>query len=495
MNFHPNLTYFCDRLSAFGTNYFRLEVQNQTSAKAGQQIIVDLPDNSLLHLASLKILCTAKTDGTNSGGRLCPINNLAERVEVSCGGTILSQGSNFTNVLLDAMVKMGQRECSTLQGHPEMVREKAYDTTDVNALATTASEDYSAFPFPNFTIDTFLGFIDSASPKILDTSLIPSLRVTVFLAPNSVLSSTGHTELNASASAMTGSTITGGKTIVFPDITTANGFGVTASTNPALTFYQLGQIHATIEACSLSDETYDQMVAAMMSNQGFLEIPYKVYHSFQETHTGTSRWTVSSSSIDRVWTTWRAADYNTTGVPVAVSGYLKTPCLAIDGTTAGDAYAPVNIGIGDYDRGVMGTSKEKYQSKFFDYPAPSSDTDLVNQTMSQQLQMNSAYFPNYDCKYGDVLAVTRNSLPMPMGYGKDPMTMDQYLKNYCIQCYRFNLPGSEQARLLSGIDSRQSNLQGIVKTTGHSGNPVLNIFVECTSVLRCGVGRAISTIE
>ena len=492
MNFHPNLTYFCDRLSAFGTNYFRLEVQNQTSAKAGQQIIIDLPDNSLLHLASLKILCTAKTDGNASGGRLCPINNLAERVEVSCGGTILSQGSNFTNVLLDAMVKMGQRECSTLQGHPEMVREKAYDTTGVADLSTTGSEDYSAFPFPNFTIDTFLGFIDSASPKILDTSLIPSLRVTVFLAPNSVLSSVGSVVLNAAKSTCNALTI---GTLPIPEMTATDGFGVTASTNPTLTFYQLGQIHATIEACSLSDETYDQMVAAMMSNQGFLEIPYKVYHSFQETHTGTSRWTVSSSSIDRVWTTWRAADYNTTAPPVAVSGYLSKPCHAIDSTTGSATPAPLNIGQGDYDRGVLGTSKEKYQSKFFDYPAPSNGVTLANQTMSQQLQMNSAYFPNYDCKYGDVLAVTRNSLPLPMGYGKDPMTMDQYLKNYCIQCYRFNLPGSEQARLLSGIDSRQSNLQGIVKTTGHHGSPILNIFVECTSVLRCGVGRAISTIE
>ena len=103
MSFNPNLTYFVERLQGFSTNTFKLETHNKTSAKQNDIISFDLPSNVILNLRSLKVLCNASANaGAVAGARLPPINDLVERVEVSVGGIVLSQGTNFVNVLGEA---------------------------------------------------------------------------------------------------------------------------------------------------------------------------------------------------------------------------------------------------------------------------------------------------------------------------------------------------------------------------------------------------------
>ena len=76
------------------------------------------------------------------------------------------------------------------------------------------------------------------------------------------------------------------------------------------------------------------------------------------------------------------------------------------------------------------------------------------------------------------------------------MSLDQYLNNYCVQCYRLNMPDSEYSRLLSGLDTRAVNLQGILKTTGVIPERTnVSIFTEQTEVLRVGAGRAVEVIS
>jgi hypothetical protein len=179
-----------------------------------------------------------------------------------------------------------------------------------------------------------------------------------------------------------------------------------------------------------------------------------------------------------------------------VDGYKSKAAFAIDGTDDTNPGSVVNIGQGAYDSGgVFDTNKEKYVSAFFNYKAPFNVGDVTKATVEQQLQLNSAYLPNYPGNFGDILQITKNSLPMQGGDYLKNMTMSQYLHNYCIGCFRLNLPGSENLRVLSGLDSRNSNIAGIVKTTGTTGDPVLNIYVEMTSVLRAGVGRATELIS
>jgi len=497
------LSMMLDRIQGFSCNYFRIECDNGTTANPGQIITLSMPDNSILHLKSLQLYAEYAGSGTNAGVRLVPIDQLAERIEVTCGGIVLSQGNNFTNTLLAAMVALGEEECDQNLGHKNMYREQNQLSTDIAAYSTTNNEAASGLPFAPYAMSKFMGFMDSAAPQLLDTSLLPSLRIRITLAPRNVVSSAGAVLLGNSPVGATAavafatntiSSAAGAGNVVLPAISATGGFTTAVNAAAGSATYSLSSLHATVECCNLASSLFDQAVAAQMSQQGFLEIPFKSYISFQETHTGSSRFSVSSASIDKVITCWRASDYDTVGAPVPISGYKSKVAFAV----GGDGTAPVNVGAPGYDTGDY--NKEKYQSKYFNFQAPSNQAQtganyLTDQDVTFQLSLNSAYYPNYPASFAEAFGITKNSTDHHLEYASN-MSLDQYIRNYCIQVYRFNMPGSDSVRVLSGIDSRSSMLNGVVRTGGTiAGNPVLNIFVETTAVLRVGAGRAVSLLS
>jgi len=482
MSFNPNLTYFVERLQGVSTNTFRLESQNKTTAKQNDIISFDLPSNAILNLRSLKVWCNASCEAAVSGGsgtagaRLPPIDDLVERVEVSVGGILLSQGTNFQNVLGEAQKALQAEYCDSVVGHPEYVREISYVNklgAGAAILSGTLNEGYLADPnLSRFCIQKFHGFLATADPKLLDTSIIPDIRVRLYMASNNVLTTSAGVGMGDAVAAAPFEV----------------GFARAGGTKGGA--YILTDIHATIEAIGLADQSYDQMISAQMGQQGYLEIPYKSYTSFQETHSGSSRFTVSTQSLDRVWVTWRKTDFNDQGAPIIVSGYKKEGGY-INNTVLG-AFAPptVDIGLPQYDvGGVLGTNSEKYKSQYFNFIAPASNMKL-------QLQLNGAYMPQFSANLGELYGMTRNSLPGARDAKE--MTLDQYINNYCVQCFRLNLPDSEYSRTISGLDTRSVNLQGIVRTenaTGALPNLGINIFTEQTSCMRVGAGRAIEIIH
>jgi hypothetical protein len=463
-SFNPNLTYFVERLQGFSTNVFRLESQQGSSATATSSSIItfDIPSNAIVNLRSFKIMCNMNADVVaGAGARLPPVNDLVERVEVSVGGITLSQGANFINVLQEAKKALGATYagCDATMGHPEYVRAKSY----VNGanIAGTGNEDYSSGASPRFCIMDLEGFFATAEPKLLDTSLMPDLRVRLHLASDNVLGSVAGVAFSG-----TGAT----------DIDD-NGTGGAR--------YQITDIHATIECIGLADQSYDQMLASMMSSQGFLEIPYKNYTNFQTVHSGSSRFSVSTQSLDRVWVAWRSNGYDTQGGLVPIKGYKRTGAFV---SNAGGAFGGgFDIGKPDYDvGGVLDTNSEKYKSKYFNFTEASA-------TFKAQLQLNGAYYPQFSATLGDLYGITKNSL---MGNRESKtMTLDQYANNYCVQCFRLNMPDSEYSRLISGLDTRAVNLQGIIKTENATANNTVDIFCETTEVIRVGAGRAVEIIS
>jgi hypothetical protein len=456
-SFNPNLTYFVERLQGFSTNIFRLESQQGSSAVATSSSIItfDIPSNAIVNLRSFRIMANMNADVVaGAGGRLPPINDLVERVEVSVGGITLSQGANFINVLQEAKKALGATYggCDATMGHPEYVRAKSY--VDGSTIATTDNEVYSAGASPRFCIMDLEGFFATAEPKLLDTSLMPDLRVRLHLASDNVLGSVAGVKL-----AGTGTDIAD------------NGTGGAR--------YQLTDIYALIECIGLADQAYDQMLASMMSSQGFLEIPYKNYTNFQSVHNGSSRFTVSTQSLDRVWVAWRSTGYDTQGGLVPINGYKRTGAAAYVGAA--------DFGKPDYDEGgVLGTNEEKYKSKYFNFTEASA-------TFKAQLQLNGSYYPQFTATLGDLYGISKNSL---LGNRENKtMTLDQYANNYCVQCFRLNMPDSEYSRLISGIDTRAVNLQGIIKTENATADQTIDVFCETTEVIRVGAGRAIEIIS
>ena len=77
------------------------------------------------------------------------------------------------------------------------------------------------------------------------------------------------------------------------------------------------------------------MVSSMISQEGYIEIPFKQVLSFSNTHTGSSRFTIATQSLDRIWTAWRSSGYDTLHAPVPVPAYSTSVGAA---TTAGVLY-------------------------------------------------------------------------------------------------------------------------------------------------------------
>ena len=115
--------------------------------------------------------------------------------------------------------------------------------------------------------------------------------------------------------------------------------------------------------------------------------------------------------------------------------------------------------------------------------------------MSSQESMDVDAAPYKPLTDDDLLAheITRNSLQgakVSMN-----MTLKQYCEHYFVQCFRLNLPDSEFGRLISGLDTRAVNIQGLVNTINNgTDDKVCNIFCENTSSLRIGAGRTIEVI-
>jgi hypothetical protein len=296
MAYSPHLTYFLDRLSGFSTNVFKLEPQSTGDAIGPNKISrFTLPSNALLNMRSFCVNFNATTTG--NGARLCAkIETLLERVEISAGGIQLSQGTNFYNTFSQAKQALMGNTCDATMGHPEICRTNTFDgNTILNGGYANETYDNSNNQ-TQFSINKWEGFLGTCEPSIIDAAILPDLVITLYWTSANVLTSS---ENNNTISNFTLAPI-----------------NVSASAN-----YVINNLHATIEVCGLADATYDTMVSAMISQKGFLEIPFKQYFSFQNTHTGSSRFTIATQCLDRLWFAWRNQDYGTITAPTVVPGY------------------------------------------------------------------------------------------------------------------------------------------------------------------------------
>ena len=455
MTYNPQLMYFLDRMEGFSTNYFRLEPSGSTNSGPNSITRINLPSNALLNTRSFKLHFLASIAGTSVGGRLpADISTLVERVEISAGGVQLSQGTNFYNTLVNAKAAIMGSRCDSVTGHSELVRQNRFDGILPSiADAEGANEIYAGTGTPH-VIDKWEGFLGTCEPKILDASILPDLVVSIYWASNSVLASCKAANTHAL-------------------------FEVVPDGNLEKAVYEIKNIHATIEAVGMADSVYDHLTQSTIASIGYIEVPFKQYFSFSNTHSGASRFSVAAQSLDRIWTAWRKADYDTLGAPQPVKGYSTAAGLAAAATSA--------VSLSAYG-GAHGTGAvEKYITKFQKFSEPGAADAL-----KYQFQLNGTYYPQYPAGTEDMYQVTKNSLPLPVKYG---LTKEQLRDSSFVQCIRLNLPNSEDSRTMSGLDTRSVSLSGYVNTTGTlTANPNLMIFCECTSSVRIGAGRQLEVV-
>lgn len=476
MSYPPALTYYLDRLQGFSTNIFRLESQNNDTATANKILRFSLPANALLNMRTFALHFNAKTTTAGQGARLpAKIDTLIERVEVTAGGVQLSQGLNNYNVLRHAKDALLGSKTNSVCGHPDIIRtvspldSKGFvDANDANPaiLSGTNGERYpSTHKQAQFTIDQWEGFIGTCEPKILDAAILPDLVISIYLADNNVLTSSAGVALENTGSS---------------DFTDAGSGSAT---------YELNNIHATIESIGLADAVYDNMVSAMIAQKGYIEIPFKQYVSFSNTHSGSTRFTVATQSLDRVWFAFRESAFATQTAPKRVKGYKQKGAFvstAAVGDTTQAGTILLDLGTSEY-LGLLGTNKERYVGAFYNFVEPATSSKNT-----YQLQLNGAYYPQFAATAEEMYTISKHST---LGaYTEHNMSLHQYKNNFFVMCARLNMPESEFSRVISGLDTRSVSLNGYLNTNNVTGNPNVVIFCECTSNLRVGAGRMIEVI-
>lgn len=472
----PELMYFASRMSGFSTNTFRLETNNQSTATSNSIIAFDLPANSIINLRSFKMFFNANANKiASAGGRLPPVKDLIERVEVTMGGVVLSQGTNFTNVLCEAKKALHADYTDTVLGHPEYIRATSY-VNPADTYTTTGNENDSS---TYYCIDEWEGFLGTADPMLFDSSIVPNIKIRCYCATDNVLSNVPGVTLGTASGSFADSAGTNA----------TSGAPLPDAPNTTLPKYELTNIHATIECVSIGDMSLENMLASQMASAGELEVPYKAYYTFNDTHTGSSKFSVSASSLDRIWLAWRGSDYNTVNNPITVQGH-KVEGGFTSATSGGGVTQ--DLGKPQYDvGGVLDTNSEKYKGRYFNFSQPVLWSAPTTEWKAQ-IQLNGSYTPQFSANIEELYGITRNSLQM--SHKAKEMTLDQYRKNFCVQAFRLNLPNSEFSRTLSGVDSRATNLQGIVRTENTVSNANLMIFCETTEVLKIAPGRSISVV-
>lgn len=458
-----NVSFFMQRLQGVSTSHFKVFPQSSDNGTSGKILRFEMPSNSLVNMKNTRMFFNASTAGA---GASLPndISSLIERVAVYMGGVLVQNNFQHYNVLKHAKAAVLGSKCNAALGHPNIVRSVSYH--DGTTFGNTDPEAYAGKD-DQFCIDNWEGLLGSIEPSIIDTGLLPQITIEITLADDTVCP------------------ISEGR--ILPDGAgdSTNNFDKTGTGNPT---YTLSNLSLQVEVLGMATSVLDQIVEQRIASVGYLSLPFKNYYTFVSTHTGTSRFNVNSASWDRLWLAYRKSTYSTKSAPAIATGFKKAGAF-LD-TAAAGVLADTDIGRPQYDiGGVLGTNEEKYLSKYFKFEEVK--TTSADPTY-HQLQVNSASVPSYRMTAPEALAMTMGSVD---GYDKSKnMTLDQYKKDYYVQCYRFCLPESDYNRLASGLDVRSVSANCSVETE-NIASCNLTAFAECTAELRVGSGRSIEIIN
>ena len=487
----PNVSYFMSRLQGVSTSHFRIYPQNSGAQSANKILRFELPSNTLLNLKSCRMLFNIGTSASaaSHSTRLPPdTRSFIDRMAIYMGGVLVQNSFSNYNILVHAKKALGADRCSdSTLTHPEICRAVSYHSGAALGTAGAGSESYEGTNGLGIqlAITDWEGFLGTAEPGIIDTGLFPQITIEITLADNvvcPVIADTGITTVNSVVSFAIPTSVSG--TIPFAS---SGGFSAppTGGATPA---YSMDNITMQVEVLGMASSVLDEVVAQRISQVGYLSIPFKNYFSFSSSHSATSRFNVNSASWDRLWVAWRESAGSGATAPVVAAGYKIGG--AFTGTTAAALTCDgFDVGRAQYDNGgIFDTNKEKYLARYFRFQENPTSAGAVS---NYQLQINSANYPAYKLTVPEVYSLTLNSIDV---YDKTrKMSLDQYKKDYFVQCYRFCLPESDYSRLSSGLDTRATSAQCALVTENVTNSIPCFLYAEVTSELRVA-NRAIEVI-
>lgn len=260
MSSYPKaFSYYLSRMSNYSRQKIRMSAMANTEFTANDQIVFELPQG-LLDLTTFTIQGKGTTNnGAGAGVYLPFIEGCIDAYSVEVGGVSIQNGFTNYNDLFNIFRQYQMEDKKNFR--------KVLQLEEPTKAADGA---VSAVPFAMYN---FLGFLGSV--KVLDTTLLPPVKLYFRLAPNSILAK------------YTGSAAT--------------------------TFsYKWTDVKATIDIMDISDGVYYNMVNQRLQ-QAPLEVVFDNYQTVvgsQGTPSQNTRWSTSADCVEGVIATFKHEDMN-----------------------------------------------------------------------------------------------------------------------------------------------------------------------------------------
>lgn len=287
MNFIPNSLRMAAEKMGFNRSRFRLETQGSTVAAPGQSISIQLPENALIDLKSFRLMCdvTTSMDTTTQYAKLPDeFSSLISTFQVFCGGVCISQATSDYGLICKVLkLVKSSRE-----------RDSSIDTllTHGTMSGVDANDDVSVC----FTPKT--GLFDSDS-RYLPSMLTGSVTIVIQFQSPAVLGFKTKAEGDLSAGYDASNALARGRA-------------------QAATF-SVSNIFATCDTINMNNGFYEATMLERISRGEDLQMVYKEYHTFRRSNISSTSaehtFSLSSSSIDVLYSVFQQGNYTTNGVP------------------------------------------------------------------------------------------------------------------------------------------------------------------------------------
>ena len=510
------LKFYVNRLS-FSKNRVRLQALSSQVASANSQIIVRLPSNTMLNLASLTMTGAVRASIAapgNTDSVALPTNwdySFIETLSLIANGGIITQPftnykllANTLNDIYGSDSKVSAR--SALQGSlpsPLINYEALNDTGEA---------------YVPFSINSWISATQTMAPSYISSNLLGDLELRLTMTDASV-------------------------------IMTGDNAGAAVDGLQAKAGWDMKNINFYIETCSLQSPVLQQAIDAKLGSGEGINVPFENVFSFSQTNGGPSynqRFSVSSQSVNKIIAVSQlktdltppeiepapgGGDQNRFGQYQFVNGIPQalrrnrcgatqcqfsinnqySPNYQIDsGLNSGinfvdpargaknyqqsnalvETVAAMDIPDYDYECANKLTSTTQMPFEFLGGGALVADAAVGTDSYIQPPSTQIVILP----PDAGVVAKQANAYWRPYVYKSG---IDTYLEDKYVVATSFDLDVCDKDRLVSGVNTLGSNAQLFynVVGTGAGNENVSNIFVLCTSMIQIFDGAALKIIQ
>jgi len=314
MSSYPkSFSYYLSRLSNFNRQKLRLATLANTDFSANDQVVIELPQG-LLDMTTLTLQGFATTNAGALNGVYLPFaEGMIDSISVEVGGVAIQNGFQNYGELFKVYKDYQMEDKRVFRRILQLENQQTGGAGPEGNLAMAANGVTQNIPF---AIYNWLGFLGDV--KVLDTTLLPPVKIYFRLAPIGVL--TKHTAGDPPAS------------------------------------YRISNVRATVDILSIDDGVYYNMVNSRLQSQP-LEVPFTNYTTITGSLGGagqSTRWSTSSDCVEGIIACFKSniAGGHTPNPTTGQSAYFTRPGTGVNSsvfTVNGIQYPsiPCEDAIGD----------------------------------------------------------------------------------------------------------------------------------------------------